>query len=150
MDVRVHAQAHVLVLLMQYIAVLDAILYVQQHAKMDVKSLVQENAKLLVHPHVKILARQDVKELVKMAVVVAVVIAAFWDAVIPVWVVVVRCSSDYGEGTKRLLAGRHGKDHHVYRDERLPISLQILLLGWQKLQGKDALEYCQASYRLCA
>ena len=163
----------VLVLQTQFIIVLHAIMLVQLLVRQFVRNLAKMDVRLAAILHAKIIAHQDVKELVKVdaqeivrrvvkgrvkvavvaaaaSIVLALVLQLVWVAVILVWAVEAQCSTKYGEGTKRLLARRHGKDNHIYCDERLPISLQILLLGWQEFQGENVLENSQASYRLCA
>ena len=42
----------------------------------------------------------------------------------------------------------HGEEHHVHCHEGLPVSLQILLLGGQKLKGAYALGSSEAGHRL--
>ena len=162
-----------LVQLMQFIAVQGAIRYVQQLVKQVVKNLVRMAVKQDVIPLAKIIVLQDVKVVVKQDVLVTVrmavkehvkaaavvhvgsivmahVLQHVWGVDIHVWDVVELCSFNYGKRNKWFMAGRNGKDYNFYSDERLPISLQVLLFGWQKLQRAYVLEHCQTSNRLCA
>ena len=173
MDVLAHVLEVVRVLLMQFIVAQGVIQYVQQHVKQDVRNLVKMvvkqdvilHAKTTVHLVVKEVVRQDVQVIVRMVVkahvkeVVEVLVALIvmvhalqlvWDADILAWDVVELCSFDYGERSKRFLAGRIGKNRHFYRDKRLSIGLQVLLFSWQEFQGTNVLGCRKTSYRLCA
>lgn len=50
--------------------------------------------------------------------------------------------------TNEIVAGRYSKKHHVYCNERLPVSVQILLPRWQKLKGAYVMGDSPKSYRL--
>ena len=51
------------------------------------------------------------------------------------------------KNSDRQLAVRYGKAYHVYCDQRLPASVQILLLGWQERQRADVVGDSQTSHR---
>lgn len=169
------ALVHVLVLLIASTTALLVTMLVLPHVRLDAKNLARTVVRLdvillvktTVHLVVKVVAEEDAQATVRMGVkapvkvvvvvhveeiVMALAQPLVLDADIHVWDVAEPCSSDYdyGKRTKRGLARRSGKVHNVYSDKGLSTGLQILLLGGEKHQGKNVLEYRQASYRLCA
>ena len=58
--------------------------------------------------------------------------------------------NDNYKSPTRILAVRHGEEHHLHRHEGLPIGLQILLPRGKEREGTHALGCGQDFYRLCA
>lgn len=59
-------------------------------------------------------------------------------------------NNDDNQTKPRLLAIRHGEEHHLHRYEGLPVGLQILLPRGQERERADALGGGQDLHRLCA
>ena len=104
-----------------------------------VKVPVKENVKLLVQEAVVVTAVKEIAGVVAKEHVIAHALEA-------VGITIVFTNNDPNKRKPRLLAVRHGEEHHLHRHEGLPVGLQILLSCGQKREGADALGCRQNFY----
>ena len=104
----------------------------------DVTVVAITHVKIVAIPPVKILAIYHVKAVVMTPVrgLVKTLVGK----------VVTYIEYDHYKTKSKLLAVRHGEEHHLHRHQGLPIGLQILLPCGQEREGTDALGSGQDLY----